>query len=102
MVLLEFAMAPHGQGESVSAYVARILDVIDKSGVPYQLTPMGTILEGEWDEVIGVVSACFRELEGDCSRIGVNLKVDYRKGPAGRLKSKIERVEQQLGRKLQS
>lgn len=102
MVLLEFAMAPHGQGESVSAHVARILDVIDKSGLPYQLTPMGTILEGEWDDVIGVVSACFRELERDCSRIGVNLKVDYRKGPAGRLRSKIEHVEQRLGRKLQT
>ena len=102
MVLLEFSMAPHGQGESVGAYVARLLDVIDRSGVPYQLTPMGTILEGEWDQVIGVVSACFRELERDCSRIGLNLKVDYRQGPAGRLKSKIERVERQLGRKLQT
>jgi uncharacterized protein (TIGR00106 family) len=102
MVLLEFSMAPHGQGESVGAYVARILDVIDKSGVPYQLTPMGTILEGEWDAVIGVVSACFRELERDCNRIGLSLKVDYRQGPAGRLKSKIERVEAQLGRKLQT
>lgn len=100
MVMLEFAMAPHGQGESLSAHVARILDVIDKSGVPYQLTPMGTILEGEWDQVIGVVSACFRELERDCSRIGVNLKIDYRQGPAGRLKGKIDKVEQRLGRKL--
>lgn len=100
MVLLEFSMAPHGQGESLSAYVARILDVIDRSGVPYQLTPMGTILEGEWDAVIGVVSACFRELERDCTRIGMNLKLDYRQGPAGRLKSKTERVEQHLGRKL--
>jgi uncharacterized protein (TIGR00106 family) len=102
MVLLEFAMAPQGQGESVSAYVARILDIIDKSGVAYQLTPMGTILEGEWDAVIGVVSACFRELERDCNRIGVHLKVDYRKGPAGRLKSKVEHVEQRLGRRLQT
>lgn len=100
MVMLEFAMAPHGQGESLSAHVARILDVIDNSGVPYQLTPMGTILEGEWDQVIGVVTACFRELERDCSRIGVNLKIDYRQGPAGRLKGKIDKVEQQLGRKL--
>ncbi len=58
MVLLEFAMAPHGQGESLSAHVARILDVIDRSGVRYQLTPMGTILEGEWDEVMAVVTAC--------------------------------------------
>ena len=102
MVLLEFSMAPHGQGESVGAYVARILDVIDRSGVPYQLTPMGTILEGEWDEVMGVVTACFRELQQDCSRIGVHLKIDYRQGPAGRLKAKVEHVEQRLGRKLQT
>ena len=100
MVLLEFAMAPGGKGESVSEYVARILDIIDRSGVPYQLTPMGTILEGDWDAVMGVVSACFKALQPDCSRIGLNLKVDYRAGPAGRLKSKTAKVEERLGRKL--
>jgi uncharacterized protein (TIGR00106 family) len=100
MVLLEFSMAPGGKGESVSAYVARILDVIDRSGVAYQLTPMGTILEGEWDDVMGVVSACFRALETDCTRIGVQMKVDYRAGPAGRLQSKTAKVEERLGRKL--
>jgi uncharacterized protein (TIGR00106 family) len=100
MVLLEFAMAPGGKGESVSEYVARILDVIDRSGVPYQLTPMGTILEGDWDRVMGVVTACFKALEPDCTRIGMNLKVDYRAGPAGRLTSKIAKVEERLGRKL--
>jgi len=100
MVLLEFSMAPMGQGESVSAHVARILDVIDRSGVPYQLTPMGTILEGEWAEVMAVVTACFETLAADCPRIGVHLKVDYRAGPAGRLQSKTAKVEQHLGRKL--
>lgn len=100
MVLLEFAMAPGGQGESVSAYVARVLDVIDRSGVPYQLTPMGTILEGEWDAVVGVVTACFRELERDCPRIAVNLKVDYRRGSESRLRAKVARIEERLGRKL--
>ncbi|OGA99078.1 MAG: hypothetical protein A3E25_04195 [Burkholderiales bacterium RIFCSPHIGHO2_12_FULL_69_20] len=100
MVLLEFAMAPGGKGESVSEYVARILDIIDRSGVPYQLTPMGTILEGDWDAVMGVVGACFKALQPDCSRIGLNLKVDYRAGPAGRLKSKTAKVEERLGRKL--
>ena len=102
MVLLEFSMAPAGKGESVSEYVARILDVIDKSGVPYQLTPMGTILEGEWADVMGVVSACFEALKTDCNRIGVHMKVDYRAGPAGRLKSKTEHVEQRLGRRLRT
>ncbi len=100
MVLLEFAMSPGGKGESISPYVARILDVIDKSGVPYQLTPMGTVLEGDFDAVMAVVAACYRELERDCTRISMNLKMDYRAGPASRLKSKIEKVEQALGRKL--
>jgi uncharacterized protein (TIGR00106 family) len=100
MVLLEFAMAPGGKGESVSAYVARILDVIDRSGIDYQLTPMGTILEGEWPAVMAVVTSCFDALATDCSRIGVNIKIDYRAGPGGRLKSKTARVEEHLGRKL--
>ena len=100
MVLLEFSMTPLSKGESVSAHVARSLDIVDRSGLPYQLTPMGTILEGEWDEVMAVVGACFETLVADCPRIGVNLKVDYRAGPAGRLHSKTARVEQQLGRKL--
>ena len=100
MVLLEFAMAPGGRGESVSEYVARILDLIDKSGVPYQLTPMGTILEGDWDAVMGVVAACFRALQSDCTRISMNLKMDYRAAPGGRLKAKTEKIEQRLGRKL--
>ena len=51
MVLLEFSMSPLGKGESVGKYVARSLDIIDKSGVDYRLNPMGTVLEGEWDEV---------------------------------------------------
>jgi uncharacterized protein (TIGR00106 family) len=102
MVLLEFSMAPHGQGESVSAAVARIVDVIDRSGVPYQLTPMGTILEGEWDQVMAVVTACFKTLEADCPRIGVHLKVDYRAGPAGRLQSKTDKVQALLGRTLRT
>ena len=100
MVLLEFAMAPAGQGTSLSAFVARSLDIIDKSGVPYQLTPMGTILEGEWDQVMGVVSACYQAMSADCERVGVHIKIDARTGAGGRLRSKVESVEQKLGRKL--
>jgi uncharacterized protein (TIGR00106 family) len=95
-------MSPVGVGESVSAQVARILDVIDRSGVPYQLTPMGTILEGEWAEVMAVVTACFETLAADCPRIGVHIKVDYRAGPGGRMQAKTARVEQHLGRKLKT
>lgn len=100
MVLLEFAMYPVGKGESLSPYVARSLDIIDKSGVAYQLTPMGTILEGEWTEAMGVVTQCFEAMRADCTRVEVALKVDYREGEASRLASKVTSVEGKLGRKL--
>jgi uncharacterized protein (TIGR00106 family) len=100
MVLLEFSMTPSTQEESKSLYVARILNVIDRSGLPYQLTPMGTIVEGEWTEVMAVVTDCFKALEGDCPRISSQIKIDYRAGTNSRMKSKIDAVETILGRKL--
>jgi len=102
MVLLEFAMNPPDRGQGLSAYVARILDVIDRSGVTSRLTPMGTILEGSFDDVMKVVGDCFRALEPDCPRIGMNLKMDYRAGPESRLPSKVEAVEEKVGRKLRT
>jgi uncharacterized protein (TIGR00106 family) len=100
MVLLEFSMSPLDKGESLSPYVARSLDLIDKSGLPYQLTPMGTIVEGEWDEVMALVTACHKRMSQDCNRISTSIRIDYRAGKSGRLKSKIQAIESKLGRTL--
>jgi uncharacterized protein (TIGR00106 family) len=100
MVLLEFSMSPLGKGESVGKYVARSLDIIDKSGVPYRLNPMGTVLEGEWDDVFGVVRQCYERMRKDCKRISCTVKVDYRKGHKGRLQSKVATIEKTLKRAI--
>jgi len=100
MILLEFSMSPLGKGESVSKYVSRSLDIIDNSGVAYRLGPMGTCLEGEWDEVMGVVKACYERMKDDCPRITCSIKIDAREGADGRLVDKIASVEQKLGREL--
>ena len=102
MVLLEFSMSPIGKGESVSPYVAKSLEIIDKSGLEYRVNPMGTVLEGEWDEVFGVVKQCFEQMQQDCNRILATLKVDYRKGATGRMTRKIESVEKILKKKLKT
>ncbi|MBI5186358.1 MAG: MTH1187 family thiamine-binding protein [Nitrospinae bacterium] len=99
-VLLEFSMTPLDKGESVSREVARSLDIIDKSGLDYRLSAMGTILEGEWDEVMGVVKRCFDRMREDCNRITCGIKIDYRKGKNGRLSGKIKSVEEKIGRQL--
>ena len=101
MVLLEFSMSPLGKGESVGRYVARSLDIIDKSGVPYRLNPMGTVLEGEWEQVFGVVRKCYERMKKDCNRISCTVKVDYRKGHVGRLQSKVASVEKRLKRSIE-
>jgi len=100
MVLLEFSMSPLDKGDSLSPYVARSLDLIDKSGLPYQLTPMGTIVEGEWEQVMALVTACFQLMRQDCNRISTSMKIDFRAGKSGRLKSKIRSIEGKLGRTL--
>ncbi len=100
MVLLEFSMSPLDKGESLGEYVARSLDIVDKSGLPYQLTPMGTIVEGEWDQVMGLVTACFQAMSKDCGRISTSMKIDYRAGKSGRLKSKVRSIERRLGKTL--
>lgn len=99
-VLLEFSMSPLDKGASVGEHVARSLDIIDRSGLPYRLNPMGTVIEGEWDEVFGVVKRCYERMAEDSERISVSIKVDCRKGKDGRIESKVESVEKRLGRKL--
>lgn len=102
MVLLELTMSPFDKGESVSAYVAKVLINIDESGLAYQLTPMGTIIEGDWDEVMNLVTSCFKILEADCKRISINMRIDYRFGKESRMKSKIHKVESIVGKKLKT
>jgi uncharacterized protein (TIGR00106 family) len=91
-----------GKGESVSPYVARCLEIVAASGLDYRLHAMGTILEGEWEQVFDVVRRCFEALRPDCDRITCTIKVDYRKGPAGRLESKVARVQAQVARPLKT
>jgi uncharacterized protein (TIGR00106 family) len=100
MVLLEFSISPLEKGPSVGNYVARSLKIIDESGLDYRLHAMGTIVEGELDEVLAVLKRCLDAMAADCERITCTAKLDYRRGYSGRLKTKVSSVEKKLGRPL--
>lgn len=102
MVLLEFSMTPLHKGESVSPYVARSLEIVADSGLDYRLHAMGTVIEGEWDEVMEVVGKCYTAMSADCDRVSCSIKIDARKGASGRLVSKVRSVEQKIDRKLKT
>jgi len=103
-VLLEFSMfptSPDGRdGAGVSGYVSKVIDMIDKSGVAYQLTPMGTIIEcNSMKEALNVIEQAYECLSG-CERVYSSLKFDIRHGKSNRLKTKIDSVEKSLGREV--
>lgn len=96
MVLLEFSMTPLGKGESVSPYVARSLEIVSQSGLDYRLHAMGTVIEGEWDEVMAVVTKCYEAMSADCNRVTCSIKIDARAGASGRLVSKVQSVQEKI------
>ena len=97
-VLLEFAMFPTDKGESVSPYVSKVIKMIRESGITYQLTPMGTIIETEtMTEALTFVQQSYDILEPDCDRVYSSLKFDIRKGKSQRLTQKIRSVENIIG-----
>ncbi|MBR5784784.1 MAG: MTH1187 family thiamine-binding protein [Bacteroidales bacterium] len=98
-VLLEFAMFPTDKSESVSNYVARLIDFIDKSGVRYQLTAMGSIIETQTlDEALDVVKECYKLLESDCKRVYSTLTFDIRQGHDNRIDGKVKSIDTKINR----
>jgi uncharacterized protein (TIGR00106 family) len=102
MLLAEFSIWPMDKGESVGPYVAKALDIVDRSGLPYKLGPLGTCIEGEWAEVMAVIQRCYEVLAADSNRIACTVKMDWRRGQSGRLESKVASVEKAVGRPLKT
>jgi uncharacterized protein (TIGR00106 family) len=101
-MIVEFSVAPIGQGESLGRAVAKVVDIIDKSGLPYKLTAMGTIVEGEWDDVFELIKECHAYARRSAGRVLTTITVDDRDGAKGRLEGKVEDVQSILGRRVKT
>ena len=92
-VIVDFSVFPIGKEESVSKYASRAVKIIKDSGLPHLIGPMGTAIEGDWDEVMLVVKRCMEELKKDCPRLYMTMKVDCRQGESLRMGKKVRSVE---------
>jgi uncharacterized protein (TIGR00106 family) len=101
-MLIQFSMFPVGKKESAGAEVAKIIDLIDKSGLPYRMSAMSTIIEGEWDSIMQLINKCRLRLRKNNNRIYMVLTMDDRKSAKNRLVGKISSIENKLGRKVKS
>lgn len=100
-MLVQFSVVPLGVGVSISRYVADALAEVDQSGVNYRLTAMGTILEGDWDQVMAILKKIHHRLLKESDRILMNISLDDRKDKTStRIEAKVEAVEKALGKAL--
>lgn len=99
-MLAFFSIVPMGEGASVGKEVADAIAVVADSGLDYQVTAMGTLIEGEWDEVMGVIRRCFDAMHRYSDRVTCTIKLDDYQGRSGRIAGKVATVEQALGREV--
>jgi uncharacterized protein (TIGR00106 family) len=96
-----FTVVPHGK-EALSEDVARVIDVIDRSGIEYRLTAMGTIVEGEADQVWALIRQCHETMRSSARRVSTHIAIDDREGKSEAIKSKVGNIERHLQRKLKT
>lgn len=94
--LVAVAIAPFGQGEELSQYVAEVVDVIRASGLKNRTYSMFTEIEGEWDEVMDCVKRATFVLAQRGIRTEVVLKADIRPGFENTMEGKVQRLEEKL------
>lgn len=99
-MLAEFSIIPIGSGSSIGDQLAVALKVVDESGMPYKVNPMGTVVEGEWDDIIKLVKRCHDEIMKKEERVLISISIDDRKGKPNRIEEKVASVERRIGKAL--
>jgi len=99
-MLIEFSVIPIGVGESMGDQIAKVVKIVDESGLPYKANPMGTVIEGNWDEVMTIIKKCHQEVIKSSPRIITSISIDDRPGKPNRITEKLKSVEKRLGKEV--
>lgn len=92
-VIIAFSITPLGIGDEVGRAVAEGVRVVRASNLPNQTDAMFTIVEGEWDEVMGLVKAAVDAVLKVAPRASVLIKADIRPGVTNAMSSKVDALE---------
>ncbi len=99
-MLAEFSIVPVGKGSSIGDDIAKVMKIVDSSGLPYKINPMGTVIEGKWDDVMGLIKRCHQSVLKDQERVITTISIDDRKRKPNRIEEKVKSVERRLGKEL--
>lgn len=99
MAVVEVSITPLGTGGAgVSRFVAGCLKVLHASGLNYQLTPMGTIIEGDLDAILQVIRRMHESpFTAGAVRVSTLVKIDDRRDRSEHsMAGKVRSVEEKL------
>jgi len=100
-MLIELSITPLGRGTHLSKDLADILKIIDDSDIRYALTPFGTCLEGEWDDIMALVRRCHDQARSVSKHVLTTIRIEDEEGVNDKLITNVASVERVAGRKLQ-
>ncbi len=97
-IIAEVTVVPLGTASpSLSRYVAEVEKVLREFDLKTTLTPMSTIIEGEWDEVFRAIKAMHEKpFEMGVLRVSTRITVDERRDKKLHMEEKIKTVEEKL------
>ncbi len=99
-VSIDFCILPLGVDVSISPYIAACLEIIDKSGLGYEIGPNGTAIEGDWQLVFDCVKACHIEVHRlGSDRVYTSLRINTRTDKQQSFTQKVPRVKSLLSDK---
>ena len=99
-MLVQLNIVPLGGDTHLSDELAEVLRVVDRSGLPYQLTPSGTCIEGEWDEVMALVRECHQLVRRASRHVITSIHIEDEEGAQDKLTENIRSVEAKVGKTL--
>jgi uncharacterized protein (TIGR00106 family) len=98
MALMEISVVPLGTGRpGVGEYVADIISYLKKQDLPHVLTDMGTVLEGEIDQLLAVAKILHEmPFQKNIWRVVTHISIDDRRDKKIHLQDKIKSVTNRL------
>jgi uncharacterized protein (TIGR00106 family) len=96
-MMIEFSILPISDESHIGKYIAAAVKIVHDSGMEYRLTPMGTILVGEWEPAMTIIHKCHEAVRQMSDRVMTRIKVDDSKDGARLPEDKVKAVENLLG-----
>ena len=96
-MLFEFSIIPVSGDTHLSGPIAEAIKIVEGSGLPHKVTPLGTCIEGEWSQVIPLIEKCHQRVRQLAPHVLTEIKIEDDEGSTNKLRRNITSIEEKIG-----